>query len=30
MCGGTGDLRSLIGRPRDTRYIPVSRTIHAP
>ena len=22
MCGGTGDLRKLIGRPRDTRYIP--------
>lgn len=23
MCGGTGDLRSLIGRTRDTRYIPI-------
>ena len=22
MCGGTGDLRKLIGHPRDTRYIP--------
>lgn len=25
MCGGTGDLRGLIGRVRDTRYIPVGR-----
>lgn len=30
MCGGTGDLRSLIDRTRDTRYIPVSRTIPTP
>lgn len=22
MCGGTGDLRKLVGHPRDTRYIP--------